>query len=128
MRLPSSRKSPGAILNNGPDTAVLQTTAILEVRDRLTIIFSVKDLTINDFDRARRLLRQLEPLEQALAELRKAHQAGLKEPPGHPNMHPVRAAMKNVETELERALGQIARSRRDDELERQRRQERYNKK
>jgi len=87
----------------------------------------VSVLTANDFDRARRLLRQLEPLEQALAELRTAYKAGLKEPPGHPNMHPVRAAMKNVETELEKALGQIARSRRDDELERQRRQSRYNK-
>ena len=89
---------------------------------------SVKVLTINDLDRAKRLLTELEPLEQALADLRKAHQIGLKEPPGHPNMHPVRAAMKNVGTELEKALGQIAYSRRGDALERHRRQSRYVKK
>jgi len=82
----------------------------------------------SDFDKARRLIKQLDPVLEAAETLRKAHGAGLKEPSGHPNMHPVRAAMKNLELELEGALGQIARSRRQDDLERQRRQARYKKK
>ena len=80
---------------------------------------------MGDFDKAKRLIDQLEPVLRARENLRKAHDAGLKEPSGHPNMHPLRAAMKALELELEGALGEIARSRRKDDLERQRRQARY---
>ena len=85
-------------------------------------------MPIRDFDKAKRLIDQLDPVLRATEKLRKTHDAGIKEPSGHPNMHPVRAAIKELEMELERALGQIARSRREDELERQRRQARYKKK
>jgi hypothetical protein len=84
-------------------------------------------MPIREFEKARRIIDQLDPVMKAVEELRATHAAGIKEPPGHPNMHPVRAAMKELEAELEQALGQIARSRREDELERQRRQAHYKK-
>ncbi len=85
-------------------------------------------MPIRDFDKAKRLLEQLDPVLRATEKLRKTYDAGIKEPPGHPNMHPVRAAVKELEIELEQAVGQIARSRREDELGRQRRQARYKNK
>lgn len=85
-------------------------------------------MSIREFEKAKRLIDQLDPVLRATEELHRAYAAGIKEPPGHPNMHPVRAAMKVLEAELEQALGQIARSRREDELERQRRQAPYKKK
>lgn len=85
-------------------------------------------MSTSDFDKAKRLIEQLDPVLRATETLRKAHNAGLKEPSGHPNMHPVRAAIKDLEAELEKALGEIARSRRQDDIERQRRQAQYKKK
>ncbi len=81
-----------------------------------------------DFDKAQRLLNQLKPVLEATDNLQASYAAGIKEPPGHPNLHPVRLAMKELEMELERAIGQIARSRREDDLERQRRQAQYKNK
>ena len=77
------------------------------------------------FKKAKRLIEQLEPVLTAAENLRSAYDAVIKEPTGHPNMHPVRAAMKELEEELEWALGQIARSRREDTLERQHRQSKH---
>jgi hypothetical protein len=82
-------------------------------------------MPIRDFEKAKRLIEQIEPVVKAAEKLRVSHAKGLKEPPGHPNMHPVRAAMKELQAELERAVGEIARSRREDDLERQRRQSRH---
>ena len=84
-------------------------------------------MPIRDFEKAKRLIEQIEPVLKAAEKLRVSHDNGLKEPPGHPNMHPVRAAMKELQTELEWAVGQIARSRREDDLERQRLQSRHKK-
>jgi hypothetical protein len=84
-------------------------------------------MTMRDFEKAERLINQVKPVIEANNKLEKAYSAGIKEPPGHPNMHPVRAAMKDLEAALADAIGHIARNRRDDDLERARRQARNKK-
>ena len=78
-------------------------------------------------DQAKRRIDQLDPVIEATDKLRTAYKAIQHQPSGHPNLHPVRAAMKELESALENALGQIARSRREDELELKHRQEKQRK-
>lgn len=81
----------------------------------------------SDIEKSKRLIQQISPLLDATEKLRAARDAVQKEPPGHPNMHPLRAAMKELETALENTVGEIARSRREDDLQRRCRQSQYRK-
>jgi len=78
-------------------------------------------------DQAKRMVDQIDPVVKATEKLRAEYISILHQPSGHPNLHPVRAAMKELETALEAALGQMSRSRREDELELQQRQSRVQK-
>jgi hypothetical protein len=82
---------------------------------------------IKEFEKAQRLINQLDPVIAAAEKLQAAYDAGIKEPSGHPNMHPVRAAMKELEAALGIAVGDIAHHRRKDRLERKHRQSRSRK-
>ncbi len=77
-----------------------------------------------DLEKAQRLIEQLAPVAQALERLRSTYRATQKEPSGHPNLHPLRASVKQLEAALSLAVGQIAQARRQDAEARNRRQSR----
>ncbi len=79
-------------------------------------------MVTSDIEKSARLMQQIDPLLDARYKLKVAYDAVQKEPPGHPNMHPLRAAMKELEAALENTVGDMARSRREDELLRRYRQ------